>query len=41
MDDSKNMSLEEMRAFLAAAEPVRFVGQRREEMYGWVERTLV
>ena len=40
-DDSERVSLEDIRAFLAASEPVRFVGQKREETYGWVERTLV
>ncbi len=34
------MSLEMMRAFLAAVEPVEFAGQSQEETYGWVERTL-
>ena len=40
MDDSGRMSLDAIRAFLAAAEPVEFAGQKREEIYGWVERTL-
>jgi len=40
MDDSGKMSLEGIRAFLAAAEPVQFAGQKREEIYRWVERTL-
>lgn len=40
MNDSGKMSLEGMRAFLAAAAPVEFAGQRREATYGWVERTL-
>lgn len=40
MDDSGKMSLEGIRAFLAASEPVQFAGQKREEIYGWVERTL-
>ena len=30
-----------MRAFLAGSGEVRFAGQRREEVYGWVEQTLV
>lgn len=34
------MSLEGIRAFLAASEAVQFAGQKREEIYGWVERTL-
>lgn len=41
MDDSEAGSLEQMRGFLAGSGEVRFAGQRREEVYGWVERTLV
>jgi len=41
MDDSQATSLEQIRALVAAHRAVRFVGQRREEMYEWVERTLV
>ena len=41
MDDSEAGSLEQIRAFLAGSGEVRFAGQRREEVYGWVERTLV
>jgi transposase InsO family protein len=41
MDDSEARSLEQIRAFLAGAGEVRFAGQRREEIYGWVEQTLV
>jgi len=41
MDDSEATSLEQIRAFLAGSGGVRFAGQRREEVYGWVEETLV
>jgi transposase InsO family protein len=41
MDDSAAGSLEQIRAFLAGAGEVQFAGQRREEVYGWVEQTLV
>lgn len=41
MDDSKWMSLDEIRAFLAGTEPVEFAAQGRREIYGWVERVLV
>jgi len=41
MDDSEAGSLEQIRAFLAGSRKVRFAGQRREEVYGWVEQTLV
>jgi len=41
MDDSKWLSLDEIRAFLAGAEPVGFAAQGRTEVYGWVEGVLV
>jgi transposase InsO family protein len=41
MDDTEASSLEQLRAFLAGSGEVRFAGQRREEVYGWVEKTLV
>jgi transposase InsO family protein len=41
MDDSRATSLEQIRALVAANGVVRFAGQRRDEVYGWVERTLV
>ena len=41
MDDSQATSLEQVRALVAANRVVRFDGQRREEVYDWVERTLV
>jgi transposase InsO family protein len=41
MDDSEAGSLEQIQAFLAGSGEVRFAGQRREEVYGWVEQTLV
>ncbi len=41
MDDSEAVSLEQIWAFLAGSGEVRFAGQRREEVYGWVEQTLV
>jgi len=34
------MSLEQIRAFLEASEPVEFAGQSREETYRWLEQTL-
>jgi len=40
MDDSEAGSLEQIRAFLAGSGEVRFAGQRREEVYVWVEKTL-
>jgi transposase InsO family protein len=41
MDDTEAVSLEQIRAFLAGSGEVRFAGVRRDEVYGWVERTLV
>src|SRR5947207_4540923 len=41
MDDSEARSLEQMRAFLSGSGEVRFAGLGREEVYGWVEQTLV
>jgi transposase InsO family protein len=41
MDDSKWLSLEQIRAFLAGAEPVEFQAQGRQQIYSWVERVLV
>ena len=41
MDDRGANSLEQMQAFLSGSGEVRFAGQRRGEIYGWVERTLV
>ena len=40
MNDSGKMSLEGIRAFLVAAEPVEFASQSREETYRWVDRSL-
>jgi transposase InsO family protein len=41
MDDSQTTSLEQIRALVDANGAVRFAGQRREEIYEWVEKTLV
>jgi hypothetical protein len=41
MDDTEATSLEQIRAFLSGSGEVRFAGQRRQEVYGWVEKTLV
>jgi hypothetical protein len=41
MDDTQAISLEQIRAFLAGSEELWFAGQRREEVYAWVEKTLV
>jgi len=41
MDDSHATSLEQIRTLVAANSVVRFTGQRRQEVYEWVEKTLV
>jgi transposase InsO family protein len=41
MDDSEIRSLEQIEAFLAGSGELRFAGQGREDVYGWVEQTLV
>lgn len=41
MDDSRWLSLEEIRAFLAGAGPVEFAAHGRARIYRWVEQTLV
>ena len=41
MDDSQATSLEQIRELVAANRVVRFSGQGRQEVYAWVERTLV
>ena len=41
MDDSESASLEQIRAFLAGSGEMAFAAQGRQEVYEWVERTLV
>src|SRR3974390_2262349 len=41
MDDSKWLSLDQIRAFLAGAAPVEFAAQGQREVYEWVEGVLV
>jgi hypothetical protein len=38
--NSTRISPEEIRAFLKASDELRFQGQNREEVYGWVNQTL-
>ena len=40
MQQAEKLSLEQIRAFLEASEEVHFEGQKREEIYGWISRTL-
>lgn len=41
MDDTKAASLEQIRAFLAGSGEMAFAAQGRQQVYEWVERTLV
>jgi transposase InsO family protein len=41
MQNGERLSLEQIRTFLAASEEFRFEANNREEIYGWVTRTLV
>jgi len=40
MENTEELSLEQIRAFLLASQEVRFEGTRRQEVYDWVSRTL-
>jgi transposase InsO family protein len=41
MDDTEATNLEQIQSFLAGGGEVRFAGHQREEVYEWVEATLV
>ncbi len=40
MQDSRQMSSDELRAFLQASRALTFRGRSREKTYAWIERTL-
>ena len=40
MQAEQPLNLKQIRAFLEASDEVGFEGQNREEVYGWVNRTL-
>lgn len=40
MRQAEKLSLDQIRAFLEASEEVRFEGEKREEIYGWISETL-
>jgi hypothetical protein len=40
VENTEKLSLEQIRAFLQASREIRFGASRREEVYGWVTRTL-
>ncbi len=41
MRNGERLSLEQVRAFMTASEEFRFEAKNREEIYGWVTRTLM
>jgi hypothetical protein len=41
MRNGERLSVEQVRAFLAASEEFRSEAKSREEIYGWVARTLM
>ena len=40
MQEAEKLSLEEIRRFVEASEAIQFVGEKREQVYGWIERVL-
>ena len=40
MHEAEKLSLDQIEAFLNASEEVRFEGENREQIYGWVEQVL-
>ena len=40
MNDSRKMSMEELKAFMQSSSAINFSGQSREKTYAWIERTL-
>ena len=40
MREAEKLSLEQIRAFLASSEEVRFAGENPQQVYGWMERLL-
>ena len=40
MQEAERLSLEEIRRFVEASEGIRFAGEKREQVYGWIERVL-
>jgi predicted DNA-binding transcriptional regulator AlpA len=38
--EAENLSLDQIEAFLNASEEIRFEGENREQVYGWVEQVL-
>ena len=40
MHEAEKLSLDQIEAFPNASEEIRFEGENREQVYGWVEQVL-
>ena len=40
MHEAEKLNLDEIEAFLKASEGIRFEGEHRQQVYGWVEQVL-
>jgi len=40
VQEAEKLSLEEIRRLLEASEGIRFAGEKRAEIYGWIEQVL-
>ena len=40
MHEAEKLSLDQIEAFLNASQEIRFEGENREQIYGWVEQVL-
>jgi transposase InsO family protein len=40
MQEAENLGLDQIRAFLRASDGIRFAGEKREQVYGWIEQVL-
>ena len=40
MHEAEKLNLEQIEAFLKASEAIRFEGENRQQVYGWVEQVL-
>jgi hypothetical protein len=38
--EAEKLSLDQIEAFLNASEAIRFEGENRQQVYGWVEQVL-
>jgi hypothetical protein len=38
--EAEKLNLDEIEAFLKASEGIRFEGEHRQQVYGWVEQVL-